>query len=153
MFFHLSRQHLQTSVVLPSPSKQPGTPFVSSFCTPNPNQRPIHTPCFRPPPSVPKMPLGVGQICSHSASEDRPSVKCMRACVCVLSLGGSSQSAVLVNVYLHTALVSAMLKSPLWWIGCTVFPKHVKQWFRLYCGCGWIQSFWLFQLKLKHRLF
>lgn len=112
MFSHLSRHHLQTSVVLPSPSQQPGSPFVSSFCTPNPNQWPIHTHCYRPPPSVPKMPLGARQICSRSASEDRPSVKCMCAHVCVWSLGGGSQSAVSVNVYLHTALVTSVLKSP-----------------------------------------
>lgn len=33
--------------------------------------------------------------------------------MCVWSLGGGLQSAVSVNVYLHTAPVSSMLKSPL----------------------------------------
>lgn len=58
-----------------------GTPFVSRFCTPNPTH--THT---RPPPIVPKMPLGPGQICSPSVFEDRPSVKCV--CVMVVVGGG-----------------------------------------------------------------
>lgn len=62
-----------------------GTPFVSSFCTPNPTRR-----RSRPPPLVPKMPLGPGQICSLCVLENRTSVKCTHApacvCVCVLAV-------------------------------------------------------------------
>lgn len=53
-----------------------GRPLCLAFCTPNPNR----AGCCGPPPSVPKMPLGPGQICSRSASEDRPSVK-VHVCV------------------------------------------------------------------------
>lgn len=89
MSFHLSRQHLHRSVLqLPAAfttsSLAAGTPFVSRFCTPNPT----HT-LPRPPPLVPKMPLGPGQICSPSVFEDRPSVKCVRVMVVVVGVVSS----------------------------------------------------------------
>lgn len=61
------------SAVFTTPSLTTGTPFVSSFCTPNTTHR-----RSRPPPLVPKMPLGPGQICSLCVLEDRTSVKCAR---------------------------------------------------------------------------
>lgn len=93
------------SAAFATPALTTGTPFVSSFCTPNTTHR-----RSRPPPLVPKMPLGPGQICSLCVRGDRTSVK--RARVLAAVAVGDVGSLLSRSTSIYTRLgLSEMLKS------------------------------------------
>lgn len=138
MFFHLSWQHLQTSVVLPSLSQEQGTPFVSSFCTPNPNPRPIHIHCCLPP-QFPKCPWERGRfVVVVRPKTGHPS----SACVC--GVRGVARSLLSRSASIYTLLSVYHVKEPTGiWICYTVFIKYFKQCYRWYCR--WIEWPWLYR--------
>lgn len=95
----------EAAAAFATPSLTTGTPFVSSFCTPNTTHR-----RSRPPPLVPKMPLGPGQICSLCVLEDRTSVK--RACVLAAAAMGDVGSLLSRSTSIYTQLgLSEVVKS------------------------------------------
>lgn len=89
-----------------------GVPLCLAFAPPTPTNGPYTLIATGRLPQFPKCPWEQGRfVVVVRPKTGHPSSVCAHMCVCGV-WGGGSQSAVSVNVYLHTALVTSVLKSP-----------------------------------------